>query len=139
MLRPLDLIQPYRLEMGTRLDTARGGNLYAFWGDEITAVLNQDLAAESEPVLVNLASAEYFKAIRPELLRARILTISFKENKNGGYRVIAIHAKRARGLMADFVITNRLNDIRALQSFDLAGYRFRSALSSEREWVFCRG
>ncbi|MBU0966081.1 MAG: peroxide stress protein YaaA [Proteobacteria bacterium] len=138
VLKPLDLIQPYRLEMGTRLANSRGKDLYDFWGTIITDELNEDLQDEAEPVLVNLASQEYFKAIKPRTLQARLLTISFKENKNNRYQVIGIHAKRARGLMTDFVIRNRITALDDLQSFTQNGYQFRSSLSSETEWVFCR-
>jgi hypothetical protein len=138
VLKPLDLIQPYRLEMGARLANPRGTDLYAFWGAMITEALNEDLRDEAEPVLVNLASREYFKAIKPEALQARLLTISFKENKNNRYQVIGIHAKRARGLMTDFVIRNRLTKVNDLQSFTLNGYQYQRNLSSATEWVFCR-
>lgn len=138
VLKPLDLIQPYRLEMATRLANPRGNDLYAFWGAMITEALNDDLRHEAEPVLVNLASREYFKAVKPEALQARLLTISFKENKNNRYQVIGIHAKRARGLMTDFVIKNRISAVNDLQSFTLSGYQFHRGLSTESEWVFCR-
>jgi len=138
VLKPLDLIQPYRLEMGIKLANPRGHDLYDFWGTIITEVLNEDLREEAEAVLVNLASQEYFKAIKPRALKARILTIAFKENKNNRYQVIAIHAKRARGLMTDFVIKNRITALDDLQSFTQNGYQYRSPLSTEREWVFCR-
>ncbi|RJX36025.1 MAG: peroxide stress protein YaaA [Desulfurivibrio sp.] len=138
VLKPLDLMQPYRLEMGIRLANPRGADLYAFWGDMISETLAADLADQTEPVLVNLASREYFQAVRPAALRARILTIAFKENKNNRYQVIGIHAKRARGLMTNFVIKNRLTAINDLQSFTQHGYQYRGSLSSDSEWVFCR-
>ncbi len=137
VLRPLDLIQPYRLEMGTRLKNVVGKNLYEFWGNKITQVLNQDLANQS-PLVINLASNEYFKAIKPNDLKAKILTLSFKENKQGIYRVVAIHAKHARGLMANFIIKNRLNEPEAIKNFKLENYQFNPILSSADEWVFTR-
>ncbi len=137
VLRPLDLIQPYRLEMGTRLKNAVGKNLYEFWGNKMTQVLNQDLANQS-PLVINLASNEYFKVIKPNDLKAKILTLSFKENKQGIYKVVAIHAKHARGLMANFIIKNRLNEPEAIKNFKLENYQFNPLLSSADEWVFTR-
>ena len=137
VLRPLDLIQPYRLEMGTRLKNTYGKNLYEFWGDKITQQLNQDLANQ-DSLVINLASNEYFKAIRSKYLDAKILTLSFKENKQGIYKVVAIHAKHARGLMANFIIKNRLNDSESIKKFQLENYQFNSVLSSTDEWVFTR-
>lgn len=138
VLKPLDLIQPYRLEMGTRLANPGGNDLYAFWGNMISETLNNDLADQTEPVLVNLASREYFQAVKPAALQARILNIAFKENKNNRYQVIGIHAKRARGLMTNFVIKNRLTAVNDLQSFTQHGYQYRGSLSTAEEWVFCR-
>ncbi len=137
VLRPLDLIQPYRLEMGTRLQNSMGKNLYAFWGTQITELLNQDFKDQT-PLLINLASNEYFKAIKPRFLQAKILTISFKENKAGVYKVIAIYAKQARGLMANYIIKNRITDHQKLKNFALENYRFNPPLSTENEWVFSR-
>jgi cytoplasmic iron level regulating protein YaaA (DUF328/UPF0246 family) len=137
VLRPLDLIQPYRLEMGTRLQTPQGKNLYDFWGNQITELLNQDLNHQ-RPTCLNLASNEYFKAIKPQHLHAKIITITFKEMKTGGYKVIAIHAKRARGLMANFIIKNRIVDRESLKTFTLENYQYNPALSSKDEWVFSR-
>ncbi len=138
-LRPLDLIQPYRLEMGTRLQTGQGKNLYEFWNTQVTDLLNQDFNEEPEPILINLASNEYFKVIKPKLLNARILTLAFKENKAGIYKTIGIHAKRARGLMTNFIIKNRLTDAEQVKTFNLENYGFNNVLSSEKEWVFSRG
>ncbi len=137
VLRPLDLIQPYRLEMGTRLKNTLGKNLYEFWGDKITQLLNQDLANQ-DSLVINLASNEYFKAIKLQYLEAKILTLSFKENKQGVYKVVAIHAKHARGLMANFIIKNRLNNPKFIKNFDLENYQFNPLLSSVDEWVFTR-
>lgn len=138
ILRPLDLMQPYRLEMGTKLATEKGKNLYEFWGDRISQLINAELADEDEPCLVNLASNEYFKSIALKTLNARVLNIAFKENKNGAYKIIAIHAKRARGLMVDFVVRNRIQDVEDLKGFDREGYAFSDALSKPNDWVFCR-
>lgn len=138
ILRPLDLMQPYRLEMGTKLATDKGKNLYEFWGDQISTLLNDDLAEEAEPCLVNLASNEYFKSVNKKALKAKILNIAFKENKNGTYKVIGIHAKRARGLMVDFVIRERVQNVEQLKAFDTEGYTYREEHSKPDTWVFCR-
>ncbi len=137
-LRPLDLIQAYRLEMGTRLPNKQGKNLYEFWGSQVTELINQDFANSVSPTLINLASNEYFKVIKPKLLNAKILTLAFKENKAGVYKTIGIHAKRARGLMTNFIIKNRLTETEGIKAFALEGYYFNLALSSDKEWVFCR-
>jgi len=139
ILRPLDLIQPYRLEMATKLATDRGKDLYRFWGTRINASLNEMLKREKSGVLVNLASAEYFKAAKPKLLRADVITPVFKEYKDPSYRVVAIYAKKARGLMCDYIIQNRITRVEDLQSFNLDGYRFAPVLSSQKDWVFTRG
>ena len=123
VLRPLDRMQPYRLEMGTALDNARGKNLYAFWGDTLAGHINERLQSEASPVIVNLASQEYFKAVRPTAasrwLKPRIVECVFEDWKAGQYKVISFHAKRARGLMARFAITQRLSTPQGLQDFDL--------------------
>jgi len=137
-LRPLDLIQPYRLEMKTRLKNERGENLYQFWDDRITKSLNKELKKQKEPVLVNLASNEYFKAVKPKLLEGRLLNINFKETKDGKTRVVAIFAKRARGLMADFIIRNRIENPEEIKKFNVDGYRFNKVLSDDRQWTFER-
>ncbi len=137
MLRPLDLMQPYRLEMGTKLANPKGNNLYDFWGDTITNQLNKELG--SDDVLINLASNEYFKVIQPKLLCANIITPSFKENKGGSYKVIGIHAKKARGLMSRFIIQHRITDVEAIKAFNADGYAFNPSLSDARTWVFSRG
>jgi cytoplasmic iron level regulating protein YaaA (DUF328/UPF0246 family) len=138
VLRPLDLIQPYRLEMGTRFGAGRAKNLYAFWDTLVTEAINRDLQPEKHPLLVNLASTEYFKVIQPKVLIGPILKISFKEKKNGAYKVIGIHAKRARGLMVNYVVSNGLEKKGDLQDFNSEGYAFNAALSSDAELVFCR-
>ncbi|MEH6823194.1 MAG: peroxide stress protein YaaA [Motiliproteus sp.] len=138
LLNPLDLIQPYRLEMGTRLANARGSNLYQFWGDTITDAVNQALAAQDDDVLINLASNEYYKSVQPKRLNARVITPVFKDFKNGQYKVISFFAKKARGLMSRYIIQNRLTRIDALKAFDLQGYAFSASESSANELVFKR-
>ena len=137
-LRPLDLIQPYRLEMKTKLANPRGDNLYQFWGERITQRLNKELKKQKEPVLVNLASNEYFKSVKPKLLEGRLLNITFKETKNAKTRVVAIFAKRARGMMADYIIRNRIENPADLKKFKNGGYRFSKALSDDKQWTFER-
>jgi cytoplasmic iron level regulating protein YaaA (DUF328/UPF0246 family) len=139
VLRPLDLMQPYRLEMATKLATSRATTLYAFWNGVITDHLNTALAVRKTRVLVNLASDEYFKAVHLKNLHYPVLKISFKEIKNGKARVIAIHAKRARGMMVDFVIRHHVSDLESLKKFSRAGYRYSPEFSTEKEWVFSRG
>jgi len=138
VLKPLDLIQPYRLEMKTKLNNPRGQNLYQFWGDRITEVLNRDLEKQIEKVLVNLASNEYFKAVKPKKLIGRLLNITFKEIKNGEARVVAIFAKRARGMMADFIIRNRIEHAEEIKEFGAGGYSYSPQESTENNWVFTR-
>jgi cytoplasmic iron level regulating protein YaaA (DUF328/UPF0246 family) len=137
-LRPLDLIQAYRLEMKTRLANPRGANLYAFWDQRITDLLNQDLARQTEPTLINLASNEYFKSIKLKNLEGRFLNINFKETKDGKTRVIAIFAKRARGMMANWIVRNKIERSEALKSFDVDGYSLNLYLSDDKQWTFSR-
>lgn len=139
LLRPLDLIQPYRLEMGTRLAVAGHRNLHAFWGTTVTDALNQLLAEQRRPVLVNLASEEYFGAVQTERLNARVVTPTFREFRNGRYQFISMLGKRARGLMARFAITERVRTPEGLQAFAADGYRFDPAQSGPDDWVFTRG
>ena len=134
VLRPLDLIQPYRLEMGTKLNNKNGSNLYDFWGADISDVLNED---ESD-LIVNLASNEYFKAIDKKTLKANVLDIVFKEKKGETYKVIGIYAKRARGLMVNYIIRNRLTSKELLKDFSEEGYRFDQKLSTGSSWVYLR-
>jgi hypothetical protein len=136
LLRPLDLIQPYRLEMGIRLANARGRDLYTFWGELITAHVAQRLA--DDPVLVNLASGEYFKSVRVKQLAARVVTPVFQDRKGEQYKVISFHAKRARGLMVRWALEHRVTDPQALQAFDSEGYTFTPAVSDRDNWVFRR-
>lgn len=138
LLRPLDLMLPYRLEMGTALSNPRGRNLYEFWGDIITEALNGALTAQGDDVLVNLASNEYFKAVRPKKLQGRIITPQFKEERDGQYRMIGIYAKKARGMMSRFIIRDRITDPEGIKAFDYAGYAYNPGLSKGDTWVFSR-
>jgi cytoplasmic iron level regulating protein YaaA (DUF328/UPF0246 family) len=139
LLRPYDLIQPYRLEMGIALKNPRGRNLYAFWGDRMTEALNADLKAVKSKVLVNLASNEYFRAVRPEKLNATVITPQFREKKNGEYKTVALFAKRARGLMARFMAEREINNPADLRDFSEESYRYLPKLSTAEAPVFGRG
>ena len=138
VLRPLDLIQPYRLEMGTRLTNARGRDLYAFWGERLTDTLNEDLRAVQANQLVNLASEEYFKSIVVKKITVPVVQPVFEDWNGGRYRIISFHAKRARGLMARFAIVNRLCDVNALREFAVDGYRHVPEGSDDSVWLFRR-
>lgn len=138
LLRPLDLMQPYRLEMGTRFANARGKDLYAFWGTRISEWLNEALAEQGDDVLLNLASNEYFSAVKRSALNARIVNTEFRDQKNGQYKIISFYAKKARGMMARFVIRERLKNPEQLQTFDEQGYRFSAELSKADNLVFLR-
>ncbi|AOE62075.1 peroxide stress protein YaaA [Pseudomonas corrugata] len=138
LLRPLDLMQPYRLEMGTRLANARGKDLYAFWGSRISEWLNEALADQGDDVLLNLASNEYFSAVKRSALNARIIDTEFKDLKNGQYKIISFYAKKARGLMSRFVIQERINDPALLKQFDVQGYRYSAEQSSPQRLIFLR-
>ncbi|WP_374483386.1 peroxide stress protein YaaA [Zoogloea sp.] len=142
LLKPLDLMQPYRLEMGTRFKNGRGKDLYAFWGMTQTEALNRllarDEAAGREPVLVNLASEEYFKSVKPAQLKGRLLNIGFEDWKGGRYKIISFYAKRARGLMARYAITQQVEQVEQLKDFDLDGYAFAAEASDADRWVFRR-
>jgi uncharacterized protein len=138
VLRPLDLMQPYRLEMGTRLANPRGRNLYDFWGDLVSDALNQVPALQKSRVLVNLASEEYFKVVRPKRLNAAVVTPVFEDWKGGRYKVISFHAKRARGLMARYAAVKRITQAEKLKAFDVEGYAFVESESSEHRWLFRR-
>ncbi len=138
LLRPLDLMQPYRLEMGTSLPTERGTNLYQFWGNRLTDHLNEALAEQETPTVVNLASQEYFKAIDQKKLGATVVTPVFKEYRNGQFRTVAIYAKRARGKMANFIIRDRIDAPKQLKTFDEDRYEFHQAASTDEQWVFTR-
>ena len=138
LLRPLDLMQPYRLEMGTKLANARGKDLYAFWGTRISEWLNEALADQGDDVLLNLASNEYFSAVKRNALNARIINTEFKDLKNGQYKIISFYAKKARGMMSRFVIEERINDPQALKQFDVQGYRYSAEHSKPDNLVFLR-
>lgn len=138
ILRPLDLMQPYRLEMGTAFANTRGKNLYEFWGDIITDLLNDTLAQAGSDILINLASQEYFKSVNTKKLKARLITPVFKDEKNGKYKIISFYAKRARGLMVRYAAEHNITDPEMLKNFDYEGYSFNAAASNESEWVFMR-
>jgi len=138
LLRPLDLMQPYRLEMGLKFANSGGKDLYQFWGEDITESLNTALGKSGSPILVNLASNEYFRSVKPKALEAEIITPAFKDLKNGQYKMISFYAKKARGLMARYIIDNQLNAPEALKEFDWAGYYFSPEQSTARDWVFLR-
>lgn len=139
LLKPLDLMQPYRLEMGTKLANPQGSDLYSFWGDGISRAINKALEAQGDDILINLASNEYFKSIRPKLIQGRIITPQFKEKRGDAYRTIGIFAKRARGLMSRHIIKQRLRDPEQLKGFKSDGYRFSKQLSKGDQWIFVRG
>lgn len=138
LLRPLDLIQPYRLEMGTDLDTRRGKNLYEFWGSRLTEALSEQLLVQKNRTLINLASNEYFRAIQPDQLPGRVITPVFMDKKKGEYRVISFFAKRARGMMARYMVQQRIDRPGGLKAFNLGGYAWSARASSGDRWVFLR-
>lgn len=138
LLRPLDRLQPYRLEMGTALANPAGRNLYSFWGDTLALALNEALAGQGDDVLVNLASEEYNRAALTPALRARVITPQFREEKDGKYKMVSFYAKRARGLMAGWIVRNRLAEPAALLQFDLDGYALHAGLSTPDHPVFTR-
>lgn len=138
LLKPLDLVQPYRLEMGTNLAVSRKKNLSEFWKRKITAKLNEELVQTRQNTLINLASKEYFSAIDTKKLKARIITPSFKELKDGQYQMVSFYAKRARGLMSRFIVVNNLTDPEEIKAFNMEGYYFNNQLSNKNEWVFTR-
>ncbi len=139
VLRPLDLIQPYRLEMGTKLKIGRSKDLYAFWGNKLTSIIQKALDESGSKLVVNLASNEYYKSIHVNRLDAEIITPSFKEMKNGEYKFITIFTKKARGMMARFIIENNIKNPEDLQAFDAGGYHFNPRLSNPKSPVFTRG
>lgn len=138
LLRPLDLMQAYRLEMGLKFANSGGKNLYEFWGESLTASLNKQLKKTGTPILLNLASNEYFKAVKPGALEGEVITPVFKDLKNGKYKIISFFAKKARGQMARYIIDKEINDVPALKKYRLGGYRYNAAESSARELVFTR-
>ncbi|OMH38200.1 peroxide stress protein YaaA [Motiliproteus sp. MSK22-1] len=138
LLRPLDLIQPYRLEMGIKLTNSRGKNLYEFWNDILTQRLNNEFKDQHNQTLINLASNEYFKSINTKQLSAKVITPVFKDYKNGKYKIISFYAKKARGLMTRYIIEHRLEEPNSIKDFDSEGYYFVPSESNEKEWVFYR-
>ena len=138
LLRPLDLIQPYRLEMGRRLATRRGADLYDFWGDKLAKAIDAEVAGHASPVVINLASNEYFKAAKPKKLKARVITPAFKEVKGGKAMAIGMFAKQARGAMARYMIVNRIETPDGLRAFSDGGYAYQAKLSGGDDWVFTR-
>lgn len=139
LLRPLDLIQPYRLEMGTNLRVNGHKNLYEFWGDHIVNLLKKDLKKQGDKTILNLASKEYFRAIDRNSLQADIIDISFKDYKNGQYKIISFFAKKARGMMARYLVKNQITNIEDLRGFDYDGYRYDEATSTDTTLSFLRG
>ncbi|PHV31594.1 peroxide stress protein YaaA [Janthinobacterium sp. BJB312] len=138
LLRPLDLIHPHRLEMGTRLSTTRGKDLYAFWGDTITNGLNRAAKEQGAQVLVNLASEEYFKSVKPRQLDVPVIAPVFEDWKNGKYKIISFYAKRARGMLARYAAVNQIRDPQQLKQFDVDGYAYVPEASNDKNWVFRR-
>lgn len=138
LLRPLDLIQPYRLEMGTSLTNPKGKDLYEFWGKRLTNALNCAIEQENPKVLFNLASQEYWGAIQADAIDARIVTPNFKDWKNGKYKFISFHAKKARGMMSSYLIKNRVKSVKQAREFDWGGYAFNPSMSDGDAWTFTR-
>lgn len=138
LLSPLDLMQAYRLEMGTKFKNERGANLYEFWGDRIAKAIDKDLKDHNSKVLINLASNEYFKAVPTKSLKAPVVTPVFQELKDGRARVISFLAKKARGMMARYIVDHRIDNPEVLKNFTAGGYRFDRAQSTDKKWVFKR-
>jgi len=136
LLKPQDLIQPYRLEMGTKFKNQRGSNLYEFWGNKITDKINAEPAAKD--IILNLASNEYFKAVNKKALKGKIVTPIFKDEKNGQFKIISFYAKKARGLMAAYVIKNKIKNVDDIKAFDVDGYYYSPEQSNDKDWVFLR-
>lgn len=138
LLKPLDLMLPYRLEMGTKFKTPQADNLYQYWGDTITTLINERITESGSDVLVNLASSEYYGAVNPAKINARIITPRFEDEKNGKFKVISFYAKKARGLMVNYAATHGITDPEALKDFDTDGYYFVPELSDDDHWLFRR-
>ena len=138
VLRPLDRMQPYRLEMGTKFENARGDNLYQFWGSTITELLNKDLKASACDLVVNLASNEYFSSVKLKELNGQLITPVFKDAKNGTFKIISFYAKKARGMMADYIVRNRVQSVAGLKAFNSNGYQFDAEASEGNTIVFLR-
>lgn len=139
ILKPMDLILPYRLEMGTKLEVGNSKNLYSFWDKKVTEQLNEGLKNHHSKMLINLASNEYFKAVQPKVLNAEIITPIFKDFKNGKYKIISFFAKKARGMMASFAIKNQISNPEDLKAFESENYSYNEEMSNGNEWVFLRG
>lgn len=139
LLRPMDLMQPYRLEMGTRFANQRGKDLYQFWGNIITDEINSLLSNAKSPVLLNLASNEYFKSVQQKNIAGRIVTPVFMDKKGDKYKIVSFYAKKARGLMSAYIIKNKITVVEGIKKFDVDGYRFNSAMTDGDSWVFTRG
>ena len=137
-LKPMDMIQPHRLEMGTRLENDNGNNLYKFWDDKITKLVNKDLKASGSQNIINLASNEYFKSVHKKGLKGNLYNMSFLDEKNGQYKVISFFAKKARGMMCRYAIKNKISNPEDLKGFDLGGYAFSEEMSSGNDWTFIR-
>ena len=138
LLKPLDLIQPYRLEMGTKIKNPGGNDLYEYWNTTVSKTLSAELDSHRNKTLINLASIEYFKSIKPELLPGQVITPVFKDYKNGTYKILSFFAKKARGSMASFITKNRIGKPEDLKAFDVDGYRYNEDLSTDLNWVFTR-
>ena len=138
VLKPLDLMQAYRLEMGTKFQNVKGKNLYEFWGDKITENLNKQLKKVDSNILINLASNEYFKAVKINKVNADIITPVFKDEKNGKYKIISFYAKKARGRMSAYIIKKKITKIEQIKKYDWDGYTYNKSMSSDKEWVFSR-
>ncbi|MCW8091771.1 peroxide stress protein YaaA [Alteromonas sp. ASW11-130] len=138
LLKPLDLMQPYRLEMGTKLNTPAGPDLYTYWGDAITHKVNEAMQAQGDNILINLASNEYFRAVKKSKIEGMIITPVFKDKKNGQYKTISFFAKKARGMMARYILQNQVSDVDALKSFADQGYAYSEEQSSATQLVFLR-
>lgn len=138
LLKPLDLMQPYRLEMGTKFANKRGKDLYTFWDEQITDAINQHQKKIKSDVVLNLASNEYFKSVKPKLLNAEVITPVFKDFKSGKYKIVSFYAKKARGMMAAYVIKNQIDDVKKIKKFKTAGYYFSKEESTPTQWVFLR-
>lgn len=138
LLRPLDRMQAYRLEMGTKFKNLRGKNLYQFWGDTITDLLNADLCASNTNLVINLASNEYFSSVKPKNINGQLITPVFKDEKNGKFKIISFYAKKARGMMADFIVRKHVQSTEDLKAFNCSGYKFDAAASQANTLVFLR-
>jgi len=134
----LDLIQPYRLEMGTKFNNKRSKDLYSFWDDKISIAINKEMKKQKDDVLINLASNEYFKSVKPKSIKARIITPVFKDKKDSEFKVLSFFAKQARGLMGRYIIQHKLTNPEDIKDFDAAGYRYNKRLSNGDKWTFTR-